>query len=335
MKNKFEYILTTEDEGKMIKELVKSKFHLSSRLRTKLKKQHLIFLNGESMPGWVTGDPGDVLTVILPEEKSNFTPEPIPIDVIYEDDDLLIINKQPGIVVHPTSGHVDHTIANGITQYQLDKGQQWKIRFVNRLDMDTSGILIIGKNSNSQDKIVRQMKAGETEKRYLAIVCGIPEPAEGTVDLPVGRPDPIDVRRAVMDEESGGSPSVTHYRVIESYEYAADENALAKAPETFSLVELRLETGRTHQIRVHMSHIGHPVLSDALYKAGGLNADTVPDSDPADSIYQIPPHPLIPRQALHSYYLEIAHPVTGEKLKITAPMPEDMKTVISVLKKLQ
>ena len=344
---KFRYIITEEDAQTPIKSLLRSKFSFSGRLLTKLKYQNLVFLNGEPVAGWITPKPGDVLSIKLPEEKSDFPPEDIPIYPVYEDDDILVINKQPGVIVHPTKGHPYHTIANGLMQYMIDTDQCFKIRFVNRLDMDTTGLLIVAKNSHAQDDLVKQMKVNSTEKRYLAVVAGILEEDQFTIDLPLGRPDPEDVRRKVM--EDGGYPSVTQVKVLARYNgegfgsglaaYAGYKDSImedaeikevsfkpgdlitvngdlitvAELPPGFTLVELKLETGRTHQIRVHMSHIGHPLIGDHLY--GGYN--------PA----------LLDRQALHAYKLCFRHPVSGEPLTVEAPLPADMQQLINRLEK--
>lgn len=296
---KFKYIVTEEDKGLPVKTLIRRRFSFSSRLMSKLKYQHLVFLNGEEVAGWITPEVGDEISIKLPEEKSDFPAEDIPIYPVYEDDDLLIINKQPGVTVHPTKGHPSHTIANGLMTYMDKTSQAFKVRFVNRLDMDTTGLLIIAKNSHAQDEVTKQMKAKTTEKRYKAIVNGIVEKDEFTIDLPIGRPDPDNVARAVMME--GGYPSVTHVKVLERY------------PAGYTMVELLLETGRTHQIRVHMSHIGHPLVGDFLY--GGEHPE------------------LIDRQALHSYKLSINHPVSGERLVLEAPLPDDFKEVIEKISK--
>ena len=342
---KFQYTITPEDEGMTVKVLLRSKFSFSSRLLTKLKYQHLVFLNGTETAGWITPKAGDVLSIKLPEEKSDFPAEDIPINPVYEDDDLLIINKQPGVIVHPTKGHPYHTIANGLMKYMEDTDQSFKIRFVNRLDMDTTGLLIVAKNSHAQNDVVKQMKAGLTEKRYIALAAGIIEEDRFTIDLPIGRPDPEDVRRRVM--ETGGYPSVTHVKVLERFSgdgfgsglaaYRGYKDSMAEAgisepvfkpgdlitvkgdlitvtelPAGFTLVELLLETGRTHQIRVHMSHIGHPLIGDHLY--GGYNPV------------------LLQRQALHAFRLKFRHPVTGEFLEIEAPLPEDMENLLKKIR---
>ena len=291
---KFEYIVTKKDENTPVKNLLRQKFSFSSRLLSKLKYQHLVFLNGQETPGWITPKAGDILSVKLPEEVSDFPAEDIPIHAVYEDDDLLIINKQSGITVHPTKGKPCHTLANGLMKYMKDTDQKFKIRFVNRLDMDTTGLLIVAKNSHAQDELVKQMKANATEKRYIAIVNGVIPEDQFTIDLPIGRPDPEDVRRGVMQE--GGYPSVTHVRVLQRYSSG------------FTMAELLLETGRTHQIRVHMSHIGYPLVGDHLY--GGLNPT------------------LLPSQALHAYKLSFQHPVTKQPLTLEAPLPEDMLLVL-------
>lgn len=296
----FKYIVTNEDYDKQlhITAIMKENFNFSSRLRTKIKKNKGMFLNGAEVPSWIIPKPGDEITIIIPPEKSHFIPEDIPINVVYEDDDLLIVNKQPGIVVHPTNGHPFHTIANGVAQYMIDTNQSFKIRFINRLDMDTSGLLALAKNSHSQDSFVKQMHSHRVTKKYVAIVNGIIEEDRGTIDLPIGRPDPEKVARAVCED---GANCVTHYQVLERFK------------KRYTFVELTLETGRTHQIRVHLSHIGHPIVGDYLY--GG------------EKIH------LIQRQALHARYLYFDHPVTNKQLKLEAPIPQDMEAVINKIKK--
>ncbi|MBQ9708728.1 MAG: RluA family pseudouridine synthase [Firmicutes bacterium] len=294
----FIYHVTTEDEGREVREIMRDNFTFSARLRNRIKRNKLVRRNGEMTEGWHKVAAGDVIEIVLPEERSNFEPENIPLFPVYEDGDILLLNKQPGLVVHPTKGNPTGTVANALMYRMEETGEHFKVRFVNRLDRDTSGILIVAKNAFSQNEITKQMKADETEKRYVAIVEGIMEEDMGTIDAPIGRPDPDDVRRGVME---GGHPSVTHYKVIDRF-----------IESGFTYVELRLETGRTHQIRVHMSHLGHPVLSDHLYGT----------ERPA----------IIERQALHASSLSFHHPATGERLTITAPIPEDMKKALSLFR---
>ncbi|MBN7772205.1 RluA family pseudouridine synthase [Clostridium aminobutyricum] len=295
--SKFEYIVTEEDKGQPVKALIRSKFTFSSRLMSKLKRGDFIYVNGNSAKLYLPANPGDVISIVFPEEKSDFLPEPIDITPVFEDKDLLIINKQPGYVVHPTKGHPVHTMANGIMKYMLDTNQSFKIRFINRLDMDTSGLLVVAKNSHSQDEFTKQMKENKVAKKYVALVKGTLSQDTGTIDLPLGRPDAERVERGVMED---GHPSVTHYTVLKRYD------------KGYTLVELLLETGRTHQIRVHLSHIGYPVVGDHLY--GGENPW------------------LIERQALHARYLSFYHPVTGEFMEVEAPLPQDILDAIEKVK---
>lgn len=293
----FIHKVTPEDEGLELREIMREHFDFSARLRNRIKREKLVLVNGVSTPGWKKPAVGDIISITLPDETSGFEPQNIPLEIVYEDDDLMIINKQPGLIVHPTKGHPSGTVANALMYYMEQTGKPFKIRFVNRLDMDTSGLLVVAKNSYCQNDYTNQMKENTVEKRYKAIVRGIVESDEGTIDLPIGRPDPDHVRRGVME---GGAPSVTHYKVLDRY-------------NGYSLVELLLETGRTHQIRVHMSHIGHPVLGDWLYE--GLNPN------------------LIDRQALHAAELTFTHPITKERVTFRAPLPEDIKRAIDLLKK--
>ena len=289
----FYHKVTIEDEGKELREIMREHFDFSARLRNRIKREKLVMVDGVSTPGWKKPVVGAEIRITLPDETSGFEPQNIPLDIVYEDDDLMIINKQPGLIVHPTKGHPTGTVANALMYYMEQTGKPFKIRFVNRLDMDTSGLLVVAKNSYTQNDYTKQMKENTVEKRYIAVVKGIVESDEGTIDLPIGRPDPDHVRRGIMED---GAPSVTHYKVLDRY-------------NGYSLVELLLETGRTHQIRVHMSHIGHPVLGDWLYE--GLNPL------------------LIDRQALHAAKLTFTHPMTKKRMTFEAPIPEDIKKAIA------
>ncbi|MDO4870227.1 MAG: RluA family pseudouridine synthase [Bacillota bacterium] len=292
----FKHTVTIEDEGKEVRDIMKMYFDFSARLRNKVKREKLVYLNGQQTQGWYKVYAGDVVSVELPEEKSNFPLQEIPLYPVYEDEDLLLLNKQPGLIVHPTKGHPMGTVANALMYYQQVHDQSWKIRFVNRLDMDTSGLLIVAKNAYCQNALTDQMRKNLLKKTYIAIVSGVIEDDRGTIDAPIGRPDPVDVRRGVMAD---GAPSVTHYEVLERY-------------DRYTLVQLALETGRTHQIRVHMSHIGHPVLGDHLYG-------------------EEKPY-LIERQALHAARLEFRHPVSDQLMSVEAPLPEDMKEAIGKIR---
>lgn len=294
---KYIYTVKSEDAGYTVKEILRRNFSFSARMMTRFKRNDCILLNGATVRINAAPNPGDIIDIGLPEEESNFTPENIPVIPLFEDEDLLIINKPAGFVVHPTKGNPAHTIANGVARYAAETGQNFKIRFINRLDMDTSGLLIIAKNAPCQNEIMRQMEENKVTKKYIALVHGLLIEDSGTIDAPLGWPDIEQVYRRVVP---GGRPSVTHFSVLKRYE------------KGFSLVELRLETGRTHQIRVHMSHIGHPVVGDRLY--GGEDVR------------------LIGRQALHAHFISLFHPVTNRLIEVSADMPEDMLGLLGRLK---
>ena len=250
------------------------------------------------------------------DEHQNIEPEKMDLDVVYDDIDLIVVNKRPGIVVHPTKGYPFGTLANGVSYYFKQKNEKCIVRLVSRLDMDTSGLIIIAKNQFSHMALARDMqsndlevramqgKAGQGsnmedktfEKSYMAVVHGNMENKSGTIDLPIGKSNPENINNEVIES---GQKSITHYEVVESFKNG-------------DLVKVTLETGRTHQIRVHFSHIGHPLYGDSLYGE-------------AESEY-------IDRQALHAYKLIIPHPRTGEELILQTKLPEDIENLISKLK---
>jgi 23S rRNA pseudouridine1911/1915/1917 synthase len=245
------------------------------------------------------------------DEHQNIEPEKMDLDVVYDDVDLIVINKSPGIVVHPTRGYPFGTLANGVLYYFKERDEKCIVRLVSRLDRDTSGLIIIAKNQFSHMALARDMHSNESqvrdmqesdmhsktfEKSYMAVVHGNMENKTGTIDLPIGNRDKESAKREVWDE---GQRSITHYEVIDSFKNG-------------DLVKLTLETGRTHQIRVHLSHLGHPLYGDSLY--GTCECD------------------YIDRQALHAYKLIIPHPRTGEELILESKLPEDIVNLISKLK---
>lgn len=289
------YKIQEEEAGIKLKEVLYDKMKISGRLTRKLKRNKNIFVNNNNISLDSNLRRGDMVKVIMEDEANKFEPQDIPISVVYEDLDLLIINKQPNIVVHPTKGHPDYTVANGLVNYLNKTEQSFKIRFINRLDRDTSGLLMIAKNPFAQQALSNQMQKHMVEKKYLAVVNGRIENDFGTIDAPIGRTESDSIHRRVIES---GQRSITHYEVVERY-------------KDFSLVRLGLETGRTHQIRVHMEHIGHSLIGDELY--GEVNED------------------LIKRQALHAETLKFLQPRTGEEKFVQAQMPEDIKELISKL----
>ena len=300
--HKYEHTVTIEEEGLTINQILRANYRFSARFKTKMKYQSLVDLNDSEAPGYIKPAAGDVIGIRLPEETSDFEPEDIPLDIIYEDDDLLLINKQPGIIVHPTKGHPGHTIANGVMKYMADSGQSFKVRFANRIDMDTTGIIIVAKNANAQNELSSQMRKGTVVKKYIALAEGSIKEDHFIIDLPIGRPSQESIQRCVMEE--GGKDAVSEVSVLERYD--------SSEYGPYTLTEVILHTGRTHQIRVHLSHTGHPIAGDALY--GG-------DSS------------LIDRQALHAYYIEFYHPMTKERVSFRAGLPEDFLAAIEKAKK--
>ena len=258
---------------------------------------------------------GDEIRLVFPKEETWMEPQEIPLETIYEDGDILAINKQPGMVVHPTKNHKDGTIANAIVFYMKQRGEDYKPRFISRLDMDTTGILLIGKNSHAQDSLARQGAEGLVKKVYTAVLEGRLEddlPPCGMIDLPVGQAVPGDPRRSVLPEEEGGYNAQTGYEVQQIVRLdnpaCSGEQRLQENPAVLTVVRIRLFTGRTHQIRVHFAHFGHPVLGDLLYGNSS---------------------PLIPRQALHATEFSFVHPATGCDMHLEAPLPQDMADIIN------
>lgn len=288
---KLSYRVEADEDGLKIIDIAISKMNISSRLFRKCKNHHNIFLNdvGGSVNRLV--HPGDVVSILLDHDENTFEPNPIDVSILYEDCDLVVVNKAPFLVVHPTKGHPYGTLANALSHYQYQKGDNYKIRFINRLDRDTSGVLLVAKNAFSQQIVSEQMIRDEVDKTYYAIVEGCVHLDQGTIDLPIDREQEADIKRIVMD---AGMPSVTHFEVVERL-------------KSHTLLKLKLETGRTHQIRVHLSHIGHPILGDVLYGNG---------SD------------LIDRQALHCYEMAFKPPREAEKIAITADLPDDFKRAL-------
>lgn len=268
---------------------------ISGRLFRRLYKNKDIYVNGKFQRKGLELEKGDCITLFMEDEEESTTPEKMDLNIVYEDFDLLILNKGPNIVVHPTKSHQSNTLSNGIAYYFREKNIKKKIRFVNRLDMDTTGILIVAKNSFAHQQMALQFENNTVEKKYLAIVQGIVESDEGTIDVPIGREEDKSVKKIVTES---GQDALTKYKVRERYKNA-------------TLVEVRIYTGRSHQIRVHMNHIGHPIIGDSLYNENS---------------------PLIDRQALHSYYLKASHPRTGKVLEFEAPLPEDMEKLINLMK---
>ncbi|MCJ0054590.1 RluA family pseudouridine synthase [Clostridioides difficile] len=293
---RYNLISYTNEEEMTLKEVLLDKLNFSVRSLSKMKREKSVLVNGVHKKPSLKVYSGDLIEVKIDEEKANFEPQDLNLQIIYDDFDIIMVNKPPFMVVHPTKSHYDKTIANGISYYIDNQKENVKIRFVNRLDMNTSGLVIVAKNAYAHHTLSTAMSENKVEKKYITVVDGIIKENEGTIDEPIYRPTEDSIKR-IIDER--GQSSVTHYKVIERLENA-------------TVLEVSLETGRTHQIRVHMAHIGHGIIGDELY--GYVDEE------------------LINRQALHAYKLEFEQPRTKEKLKFKADIPEDMKELISKLR---
>lgn len=291
MKTTFTYSITPVDAGKKISQFL-SEHGYSSRLRLHLRTTpDCIFIGDTPVFSNHILKNGDLLTVHLIEKKGSesIVPVPMKLDILFEDEHVLVVNKPAGVPVHPSQGHYGNTLANGIAAYMEEQGIDFVFRAVNRLDRDTSGLLLIAKHMLSSCILSEQVKEHAIHREYAAIVCG-KTPSQGTINVPIARKADSVIER-IPDPEHGES-AVTHYQTI-AYNEKTD----------LSFIRLLLETGRTHQIRVHMKSIGHPLPGDFLYH---------------------PDYRYIDRQALHSAYLRFTHPISGETMEFSAPLPDDM-----------
>ena len=293
---KYNIISYTSEENSTLKSILLDKLNFSVRSLSKMKREQSVLVNGKFKKPSVNIEKGDLIEVKINEEMANFIQQDLNLDIIYDDFDLIMVNKPPFMVVHPTKSHVDNTIANGVTDYITKKGEKVKIRFVNRLDMNTSGLVIVAKNAYAHHTLSTDMSNNKVEKKYITIVKGILENDFGTIDEPIYRQEEDSIKR-IVDER--GQRSVTHYKVLQRLNDA-------------TVLEVKLETGRTHQIRVHMNYIGHGIIGDELY-------GYVDES-------------LINRQALHAYSLEFSQQRTKENLSFIAEIRDDMKKLIEKLK---
>ncbi len=297
MRHEFIYPMTEADEGNTIGQFLRSKGY-SRRLVIALKKHRdYLTIGGEMAYVSHRITPGEVLRVQLPADPpgGRILPSSMPLSIIYEDDDLLVVNKDAGVPVHPSQGHQEHTLANGLVWYFSEKGEPFTFRVANRLDRDTTGLLVVARHALSACGLAAQVRGRLARRTYLAAVKGdlrdvFPD-GSGTIRAPIARVGGSTIERKV--DFTSGEEAVTHVSLL-SYDAGTDT----------SLAELRLGTGRTHQIRVHMKYIGHPLYGDFLYH---------------------PDYRFINRQSLHSWKLSFTHPVTGETMSFTAPVPKDME----------
>ena len=296
MKRILDYRIDCSSEGLSIGIFLRQQGY-SRHVLTQIRRSAAgILLNGS--PAYTNRllQEGDLLTVCLPEpeDSGSVLPRPVPFSLVYEDADILVVNKPAGTPVHPSPGNYENTLANGLAWYFQKKQEPFVFHCINRLDRDTTGLLLLARHSLCAALLSAQMAGRQIRRTYHALALGH-TPASGTIDTPIGRKPGSIIERCIDPEN--GEPAVTHFRTLQYF-------------PGYSYLELCLETGRTHQIRVHMASIGHPLLGDTLYGRPSL--------------------PAAPRQALHSFSLDFRHPITKEAVRFTAPLPPDMQLLLHV-----
>ena len=296
-----DYVIT-DQTGRIDKVLTSLEPEITrSQLKNLINDGH-VTVNGQAVKPKYKVQAGDKISLVKPEPQSlELTPENIPLDIVYEDDDMIVVNKPQGMVVHPAPGHPDHTLVNALLYHSPLSTINGTFRpgIVHRIDKDTSGLLMVAKNDLAHQSLAEQLRNKTNKREYLALVYGQIKEDEGTIDAPLGRNPQDRKKQAVV---KGGRHAVTHFKVIKRY-------------DNFTLVKCILETGRTHQIRVHMKYIGHPLVGDPLYgprKVIGKNG-----------------------QFLHAALLGFKHPRTGKEMIFEAPLPENFQKMLDKLDKQQ
>ena len=287
------YQITEEADGLRIEQFLRHQGYSYQNITQLKKMPESILKNGvwEYMRSLLAT--GDILTVHIQENESspNIPPVELPLSIIYEDKDILVVNKPAGMPIHPSLNNYENSLANGLMWYYTEQGKPFIFRCSNRLDRDTSGLTVISKHLVSASIMADMTKKRLVHREYLAIVKGDLTPPTGTITAPLSRKEGSIIERTVDFDH--GEEAITHYKLV-------------KKENGHSLVSLQLETGRTHQIRIHMKYLGYPLIGDYLYN---------PDME------------HITRQALHSYHMEFPHPITGQKMTFTAPLPSDMSAI--------
>ena len=290
--------------------------NLSRRFLQDAIKAGAVKVNGKTVrPSFKLG-PADVVELTLPEPPSkDILPEDIPLNVIYEDDEIIILNKQPGILVHPARGNTHGTLVNALAFYcdTLSSGLgEFRPGIVHRLDKNTTGVMVVAKNDTAQWKIAGQFERRQVNKTYLAIVHGTPDLTRDRINAPLGVHPRMREKYAIRPDT--GKESITFYEVLESF-------------RGFSFMKMAPKTGRTHQIRVHLSYLKHPIVADDMYGGKLVYPWQLADAEPAAQ------EPVISRVALHAHTLEFKHPATEKMVKFEAPLPEDMQNLLDMLRK--
>lgn len=295
MNRTISYDIDSHSEGLRVEQFLRRKGYSAQNLSTIKRMPESILVNGVHYYMKQTLKAGDRLLVRIQETESsrNIPPVCAPLSVVYEDEDLIVINKPAGMPIHPSLNNYTNSLANALAWYYQQQGKPFIFRCCNRLDRDTSGLTVVAKHLVSGNILSTMTKKKEVRREYLAVVRGHIVPESGTISAPLARKGGTIIERVVDFDR--GEPAVTHYHLIQE-------------ANGHSLVALQLETGRTHQIRIHLKHLGFPLVGDYLYN---------PDME------------YISRQALHSFRLSFPHPITGEAMDFTAPLPEDMKNILT------
>ena len=295
MNRTISYDIDSHSEGLRVEQFLRRKGYSAQNLSTIKRMPESILVNGVHYYMKQTLKAGDRLLVRIQETESsrNIPPVCAPLSVVYEDEDLIVINKPAGMPIHPSLNNYTNSLANALAWYYQQQGKPFIFRCCNRLDRDTSGLTVVAKHLVSGNILSTMTKKKEVRREYLAVVRGHIVPESGTISAPLARKGGTIIERVVDFDR--GEPAVTHYHLIQE-------------ANGHSLVALQLETGRTHQIRIHLKHLGFPLVGDYLYN---------PDME------------YISRQALHSFRLSFPHPITGEVMDFTVPLPEDMRNILT------
>src|SRR3954447_26696572 len=308
----------------------------------RLIDEGLVKVNGKVCKASYRPRENDVVEMVAPPEPVNeIVPEPIPLDIVYEDEHFLALNKQADLIVHPARGRWHGTLVNGLVNYGRKWSTingEWRPGILHRLDRNTTGIMLVAKSDEAHWRLARQFENRTIQKNYVAVIHGVPELLSDVIDMPIGTDKYVRERQAVRKIESGGKPATTRYTVEEIFDppkdagivmttgdHPADRNS-RQPPGRFAFVRLEPKTGRTHQLRVHMSASGHPIVGDTMYGGRVLHAPPLDASTPDATEFKFA------RQALHAYEITFVHPVTLETMTLQAPLPPDMEGLLDVLR---
>lgn len=295
MNRTLDYIITIEDDGRRIEHFLRNRGFSQQNISTIKRMPKSVLVNGEHYYMNQRLTEGDHLSIVISETtcSEKIPPVNIPLNIVYEDEDIIVINKPAGMPIHPSLNNYTNSMANALAWYYQQQNKPFIFRCSNRLDRDTSGLTVVAKHLVSGNILSTMVANREFHREYLAIVRGSVTPESGTINAPIGRTGNSIIERMIDPEN--GEVAITHYHVV------SESNG-------HSLIGLKLETGRTHQIRVHMKHLGFPLVGDYLYN---------PDME------------FIERQALHSHKIAFCHPITNEPMEFIAPLPEDMENILN------